>query len=1137
MALSQFLLSASLLVLGTPPLHHHFPHPGPVCAEHRLGFALSPEVSAGSEIGESWLLDGMAIGFADVLIQHEAPTVVLLEAGPSSFDLSRQLFSSDVPPSWTPVRYGPLTVEVRLVTMAEMVESLEHVHLLLDNRPLEPRRHALPAEPPRMLENGLLQVTYRYSLPCPPPGRHILQARYKLAGVWSHLSMPLRFDVRLPEPPQIIAISDGDGHPVPIRSGQMLSITSPSLKLQLAQVNHNVRLVAYLNDKPVIVPNPESSCCRTVPLEGHITPGVHRLTVRTIHVDGNCTITSEPSNEVVFHYYDEDVYLLSPSRKCNHRQNSAHDSCKPAKTALEWDENTLPAARASELDVPSITAPDNASRGNSKNIFRHVAFATVLADEEGNDDEERHADGEGGDDREGDDNEDDVDDDDGGQADVPDRAQQLLDTAIRLREVAVDATSTAEKAAEEAGGQAGRANWASLEAETARGAAIAAREKALSTRNEVYQLVMEADAYWAPAAAEARKQLQHEWRTVEEKLREAIAMADVACEQSVTAADQARQAKHVSALVDNAFKAAQASKSKADKTVQEARTTASGSAASDARDAVLTALDRLRSSLTRSKDMAIEQRDRAQRLVRTAITHRETAEEAKTAADEAKQRAEEALRDVEAAVHHARAHAIAARDSHTKDLPEGLDRAQAEAGMAAEQAKESREQSYRARDAAAYHESGALKHRAAAGVLKQRIDDETDKAKEAAAQAEQYARELAGRGDSVVARVARRGADDAAGTRDALMECSEQAARDFQAVMDLASETTKAARQAADRSQQAEQAAARALSARTMTLGMKAETEQLLKEDAKHQAAIRALAAKEYADQARVAAAAAEQHALAADSAAQRAAAAHGKTQAAKERIEDLLNSAKEQALSAETAAMAAGRTQRLESQATEAWELAITRSEHQRLEQREAEAEEFSEQPADVRLAEFDARAAEKRAEAEETKSDFRIQRVQAEARQERAVAITGPPSPFYFAAPAHFPIRGFGAGGEVIERPGAVIYEDMVFSFDAMGNYNLRFSILVPELPTTLHLQLQIQPEPGRPWHTITLPPQHFRPDASRDSSIQPKLIRDYIVEGRSEILHRCYGQMGQDATIRRAGSARFGYGFDAMRQAARN
>jgi hypothetical protein len=38
--------------------------------------------------------------------------------------------------------------------------------------------------------------------------------------------------------------------------------------------------------------------------------------------------------------------------------------------------------------------------------------------------------------------------------------------------------------------------------------------------------------------------------------------------------------------------------------------------------------------------------------------------------------------------------------------------------------------------------------------------------------------------------------------------------------------------------------------------------------------------------------------------------------------------------------------------------------------------------------------------------------------------------------------------------------------------------------------------------------------------------------VIQGRSEILHRCYGEMGQDATIRRTGSARFGYGFDAMR-----
>ncbi|MBC8873379.1 MAG: hypothetical protein H8E44_28410 [Planctomycetes bacterium] len=130
-------------------------------------------------------------------------------------------------------------------------------------------------------------------------------------------------------------------------------------------------------------------------------------------------------------------------------------------------------------------------------------------------------------------------------------------------------------------------------------------------------------------------------------------------------------------------------------------------------------------------------------------------------------------------------------------------------------------------------------------------------------------------------------------------------------------------------------------------------------------------------------------------------------------------------------------------------------------------------------------------------------------------------------FAAPASFPLRDFGPNGEVIDRPGAVIYEDMVFSFDRNGNYNLRFTIETPAMPTNVYLQMLVQPCKGRPWYTITLAPIEFRPEKG-------KLVRNHVVEGHSEILHRCFKEMGKSTTIRRAGSARFGYGREARRQA---
>jgi hypothetical protein len=575
MALPHIVVSAALLLLGAQPSHHHFPHPGRICAGSapELGFQTDALIDSG--IYGNLALDGIVVGFPGALVQHEAPTVALLEPRIPKMELTGQLLSSDLPGFWTPVRYGSLTVEVRVPISAEMAEAVEHVVLLLDNRPLDPTRYSVSRQFHQMFDGDLLQISYRFDLPCPPPGKHILQARYKVSGLWSSLSAPLHFDVRLPDPPQIVAISDCAGQPLPIRYGQTVSITKPSVKVQLAQINHNETLVAYVNGKPILPSEPDASCCRTVWMEGHITPGIHRLTVRTVHSHDGCSITSEPSNEVVFHYYDEDVYLLKPGTHCNNR-------CYP---------------------------------------FVHPPACVV------------------------------------------------------------------------------------------------------------------------PAAAP----------------------------------------------------------------------TPSSS------------------------------------------------------------------------------------DSRTQPLPPPQNSLKSPTPLTPSAMKPGG--------------PGVVMARPALNSVNELCDD--------------------------------------------------------------------------------------------------------------------MLAANRWA-----------------------------------ENMEEL--------------------------------------------------------------------------ADREEAKADACIRAAEAEMRINRAAAITGPPSPFYFAAPAHFPIRGFGSRGDVIERPGAVIYEDMVFSFDRDGNYNLRFSILIPELPTTLHLQLQLQPHPAGPWHTITLPPQQFRPDDSSDGRPQPKLIRDYVVEGRSEILHRCYGEMGQDATIRRTGSARFGYGFDAMRQA---
>jgi hypothetical protein len=114
---------------------------------------------------------------------------------------------------------------------------------------------------------------------------------------------------------------------------------------------------------------------------------------------------------------------------------------------------------------------------------------------------------------------------------------------------------------------------------------------------------------------------------------------------------------------------------------------------------------------------------------------------------------------------------------------------------------------------------------------------------------------------------------------------------------------------------------------------------------------------------------------------------------------------------------------------------------------------------------------------------------------------------------------------------------------------------------------LQFHIQPCPNGPWYTITLSPikfkyrdgkktkpkcasMHHGAQAMRDEPHSMHYgahcadhcgyqgeqyccdhVQECVCKGRSEILRRCYGEMGKDAKIRRTGRARFGFGIDTF------
>ena len=125
-----------------------------------------------------------------------------------------------------------------------------------------------------------------------------------------------------------------------------------------------------------------------------------------------------------------------------------------------------------------------------------------------------------------------------------------------------------------------------------------------------------------------------------------------------------------------------------------------------------------------------------------------------------------------------------------------------------------------------------------------------------------------------------------------------------------------------------------------------------------------------------------------------------------------------------------------------------------------------------------------------------------------------------FYFASIAHFPLREFAPAGDEIELEGAVIYEDMSFSFDELGNYEIEFDISTPNMPTQLMLQFQIKSGENGPWFTLTIPHQYF----DQWKSHNDQRVSGLVIDGQSEVLKRFFTKV---TDIRRSGSARFGFG----------
>lgn len=314
MSMSTFL---ALCLLALPPSDCpggcHPQHHLPLLGRYVLP-SLDGEFDWSGDYGDLTAGDGFVVS---ELPEPAAPVVLLRSLEVGAADQQSFLASSDQPAYWTVVPFGPLSVEVQMPLAEFEPATVEYVVLLLDGKPVENNRFLMGTPPASFPSpDGQLRMAHVFNFPCPAPGKHLVQARYKLAGLWSRISEPLYFDVRLPDPPRIVAISDVGGIPAPVRRAGLISITKPEVIVRLANVSQNASVVAYLDGKPISTAIAQESCCRTIRLQGHITPGIHSLRLRTVTSGGSCSVTSEPSDEVVFHYYDEDVYLLRPGSRC-----------------------------------------------------------------------------------------------------------------------------------------------------------------------------------------------------------------------------------------------------------------------------------------------------------------------------------------------------------------------------------------------------------------------------------------------------------------------------------------------------------------------------------------------------------------------------------------------------------------------------------------------------------------------------------------------------------------------------------------------------------------------------------------------------------------------------------------------------
>ena len=242
--------------------------------------------------------------------------------------------SADWPPSRVELPPLPLRVRVEatelMAAMAKVEKGMPNVtcvELYLDAKLLEVRQTDSPGK--------TLQTNFLVSI---PPGKHTLRARYRLNHLWSHFSAPLSIEVRYPEPPEIIAVSNGSldvSAPLP-REGSV-SLSERTWRLKLSNVHCGDQVIISLDGHPIRGKPTVDKNQGTVSIEPNVPPGLYSLIAQVVPAGCDRQLASQPSKPVVIRYEPGNVWTKSK------QETSAADT---AKTAAEGPPTAAVEARS-----------------------------------------------------------------------------------------------------------------------------------------------------------------------------------------------------------------------------------------------------------------------------------------------------------------------------------------------------------------------------------------------------------------------------------------------------------------------------------------------------------------------------------------------------------------------------------------------------------------------------------------------------------------------------------------------------------------------------------------------------------------------------------------------------------------------